>query len=90
MNDEKEIKRLRTTVESIRWIVESINMIPVVILIFFEMTAVWRVILSSCILLLYTIVLVCFCILKDYKGIFTRGVLYVLWFIALIANVFRI
>ena len=83
MNDEKKMNKLRTAVE-------NISLIPMVILIFFEMTAVQRVILSSCILLLITIELVFCGILKDSKRIVISGALYVLWLIALIVNVFRV
>lgn len=83
MNDEKKMNNLRTAVE-------NISLIPMVILILFEMTAVQRVISCSCILLLMTIELVLCGILKDSKRIIIRGALYVLWLIALIVNVFRI
>ena len=83
MNDEKKMNSLRT-------LVRNIKIIPMISLIFIEMLAVGRVLLSIFILLLITIELVLSGILKDSKGIATGGAWYVLWLIALIANLFRI
>ena len=83
MNDEKKMNGLRTLV----WNIKFIPMIP---LIFIEMLAVGRVLLSICILLLITIELVLSGILKDSKGIAAGSAWYVLWLIVLIANLFKI
>ena len=83
MNDEKKMNSLRTLVRNIKFI----SMIP---LIFIEMLAVGRVLLSICILLLITIELVLSGILKDSKGIAAGSAWYVLWLIVLIANLFKI
>ena len=83
MNDEKKMNSLRTLVRNIKFI-------PMIPLIFIEMLAVGRVLLSICILLLITIELVLSGILKDSKGIAAGSAWYVLWLIALITNLFRI
>ena len=83
MNDEKKMNGLRTLV----WNIKFIPMIP---LIFIEMLALERVLLSICILLLITIELVLSGILKDSKGITTRGWWYALLLFSLITNLFRI
>ena len=83
MNDEKKMNSLRT-------LVQNIKSIPMILLIYIEMLAVGRVLLSIFILLLITIELVLSGILKDRKGIAAGSAWYVLWLIALIVNVFRI
>ena len=83
MNDEKKMNSLRTLVRNIKFI-------PMIPLIFIEMLAVGRVLLSLCVLLLITIELVLSGILKDRKGITAGSAWYVVWLIALIANLFRI
>lgn len=83
MNDEKKMNSLRTLVRNIKFI-------PMIPPIFIEMLTVGRVLLSICTLLLITIELVLSGILKDSKGIATGSAWYVLWLIALIANLFRI
>ena len=86
MSDEKMMDSLRT-------IVGIINMILMVITVVLQVAAynaLRHVILCSCILLLITVELVFDGILKDSKGIATRGMWYIIWLLNLIINLFSI
>ena len=86
MNDEKMMDGLRTAVD-------TINMVLMVITVTLQVVAynaLRHVILCSCVLLLITVELVFDGILKDSKGIFTRGWWYALWLFNLIMNLFKI
>lgn len=86
MNDEKMMDGLRTAVATIN----AILMVITVVLQVVAFNALRHVILCSCVLLLITVTLVFDGILKDSKGIFTRGWWYALWLFNLIMNLFRI
>ena len=86
MNDEKMM-------DSLRIVVGIINMILMIITVVLQVAvynALRHVILCSCILLLITVELVFDGILKDSKGIATRGMWYVIWLLNLIINLFSI
>ena len=86
MNDEKMMDGLRTAVG-------TINMVLTVITVTLQVVAynaLRHVILCSCVLLLITVELLFDGILKDSKGIFTRGWWYALWLFNLIMNLFKI
>ena len=86
MNDEKMMDGLRTAVG-------TINMVLTVITVTLQVVAynaLRHVILCSCVLLLITVELFFDGILKDSKGIFTRGWWYALWLFNLIMNLFKI
>ena len=86
MNDEKMMDGLRTAVRTINMLLMVITVVLQVV----AFNALRHVILCSCVLLLITIELVFDGILKDSKGIFTRGWWYALWLFNLIMNLFRI
>lgn len=86
MNDEKMMDGLRTACGTILVILMLITVVLQVV----GFNALRHVILCSCILLLITVVLVFDGILKDSKGIATRGWWYALWLFNLIMNLFRI
>ena len=82
MNDEKMMEGLRTAVGTINMIL----MIITVVLQVVAFNALRHVILCSCVLLLITVELVFDGILKDRKGIATRGYWYAVWLFNLIVN----
>lgn len=86
MSDEKMMDGLRTTVG----IINMILMVITVVLQVVAFNAVRHVILCSCVLLLIAVELVFDGILKDSKGIATRGCWYAIWLFNLIMNLFRI
>ena len=86
MSDEKMMDSLRTVVG----IINMILMVITVVLQVAAYNALRHVILCSCILLLITVELVFDGILKDSKGIATRGMWYVIWLLNLIINLFSI
>ena len=86
MNDEKMMDGLRTACGTIL----AILMVITVVLQVVAFNALRHVILCSCILLLITVELVFDGILKDSKGIATRGGWYALWLFNLLMNLFRI
>ena len=86
MNDEKMMNGLRTAVSTLYLILTIITIVLQIV----AFNALWHVILCSCILLLITVALVFDGILKDRKGMATRGFWYVLWLFNLIMNLFSI
>ena len=86
MSDEKMMDSLRTVVG----IINMILMVITVVLQVAAYNALRHVILCSCILLLITVELVFDGILKDSKGIATRGMWYIIWLLNLIINLFSI
>ena len=86
MNDEKMIDGLRTVV----CIINVILMVITVVLQIVAFDVLRHVILCSCVLLLITVTLIFDGILKDSKGMITRGWWYALWLGNLIINLFRI
>ncbi len=86
MNDEKMMDGLRSVCGTILLILSVITVVLQVV----AFNALRHVILCGCILLLITVELVFDGILKDSKGIATRGMWYALWLFNLIINLFSI
>ena len=86
INDEKMMNGLRNVVGTINMILMVITAVLQVV----AFNASRHIILCSCVLLLITVELVFDGILKDSKGIATRGCFFALWLSNLIINLFMI